>query len=182
MRRCIITSRIRQLVENDPSDVQSLHELVDYYKSLYTMLSAQAMEQVELNVKGDKFLRQYLFDALLTSGAGKVEVRVEDLPDSPYAVCRVEMQEVDYDEQLHHRLFTPLTHDMKYCCRQIVREIGEVTNLHVVGISARSSAAGKLAINRAAQEYGSGESSGVISQKLNPVPIENFSKKIKVKQ
>ena len=139
-------SRIRQLVENDPSDVQSLHELVDYYKSLYTMLSAQAMEQVELNVKNDKFLRQYLFD-LLTSGAGKVEVRVEDLPDSPYAVCRVEMQEVDYDEQLHHRLFTPLTHDMKYLlCRQIVREIGEVTNLRGCGISARSSAAGKLMI------------------------------------
>lgn len=139
-------SRIRQLVENDPSDVQSLHELVDYYKSLYTMLSAQAMEQVELNVNNDKFLRQYLFD-LLTSGAGKVEVRVEDLPDSPYAVCRVEMQEVDYDEQLHHRLFTPLTHDMKYLlCRQIVREIGEVTNLRGCGISARSSAAGKLMI------------------------------------
>lgn len=139
-------SRIRQLVENDPSDVQSLHELVDYYKSLYTMLSAQAMEQVELNVKNDKFLRQYLFD-LLTSGAGIVEVRVEDLPDSPYAVCRVEMQEVDYDEQLHHRLFTPLTHDMKYLvCRQIVREIGEVTNLRGCGISARSSAAGKLMI------------------------------------
>lgn len=139
-------SRIRQLVENDPSDVQSLHELVDYYKSLYTMLSAQAMEQVELNVKNDKFLRQYLFD-LLTSGAVKVEVRVEDLPDSPYAVCRVEMQEVDYDEQLHHRLFTPLTHDLKYLlCRQIVREIGEVTNLRGCGISARSSAAGKLMI------------------------------------
>ena len=139
-------SRIRQLVENDPSDVQSLHELVDYYKSLYTMLSAQAMEQVELNVKNDKFLRQYLFD-LLTSVAGIVEVRVEDLPDSPYAVCRVEMQEVDYDEQLHHRLFTPLTHDMKYLlCRQIVREIGEVTNLRGCGISARSSAAGKLMI------------------------------------
>lgn len=139
-------SRIRQLVENDPSDVQSLHELVDYYKSLYTMLSAQAMEQVELNVMNDKFLRQYLFD-LLTSGAGKVEVRVEDLPDSPYAVCRVEMLEVDYDEQLHHRLFTPLTHDMKYLlCRQIVREIGEVTNLRGCGISARSSAAGKLMI------------------------------------
>lgn len=139
-------SRIRQLVENDPSDVQSLHELVDYYKSLYTMLSAQAMEQVELNVKNDKFLRQYLFD-LLTSGAGKVKIRVEDLPDSPYAVCRVEMQEVDYDEQLHHRLFTPLTHDMKYLlCRQIVREIGEVTNLRGCGISARSSAAGKFMI------------------------------------
>lgn len=139
-------SRIRQLVENDPSDVQSLHELVDYYKSLYTMLSAQAMEQVELNVKNDKFLRQYLFD-LLTSGAGKVEVRVEDLPDSLYAVCRVEMQEVDFDEQLHHRLFTPLTHDMKYLlCRQIVREIGEVTNLRGCGISARSSAADKLMI------------------------------------
>lgn len=139
-------SRIRQLVENDPSDVQSLHELVDYYKSLYTMLSAQAMEQVELNVKNDKFLRQYLFD-LLTSGAGIVEIRVEDLPDSLYAVCRVEMQEVDYDEQLHHRLFTPLTHDMKYLlCRQIVREIGEVTNLRGCGISARSSAAGKLMI------------------------------------
>ena len=139
-------SRIRQLIENDPEDVQSLHELVDYYKSLYTLLSAQAMEQVEYNVKNDKFLRQYLFD-LLTAGVGKVEVRVEDLKDSSYAVCWVEMLEVAYDEQLHHQLFTPLTHDMKYLlCRQIVREIGEVTYLRGCGISAKSSASGKLMI------------------------------------
>mgnify|MGYP002517432228 FL=1 len=139
-------SRIRQLVENDPADVQSLHELVDYYKSLYTMLSAQAMEQVEANVKNDKFLRQYLFD-LLTEGAGKTEVRVDDMPGTPYAVCQVEKGDVAYDAQAHPLLFTPLTSDTKYLlCRQIVREIGEVTNLRGCGISAKASAGGRLVI------------------------------------
>ena len=57
------------------------------------------------------------------------------------------MLEVAYDEQLHHQLFTPLTHEMKYLlCRQIVREIGEVTYLRGCGISAISSASGKLMI------------------------------------
>lgn len=40
-------SRIRQLIDSTPEDVTSLQELVDYYKAIYTMLSAQAMEQVE---------------------------------------------------------------------------------------------------------------------------------------
>ena len=39
--------------------VTSLHELVDYYKSIYNMLSAQAMEQVESTVKCDRDLLNY---------------------------------------------------------------------------------------------------------------------------
>ena len=36
-------SRIRQLIETNPDDVESLRELIEYYKSVYTMLSTQAM-------------------------------------------------------------------------------------------------------------------------------------------
>jgi len=54
---------------------------------------------------------------------------------------------VDYDEKKHPHLFTPLTSDMKYLvARQIVREIGETTNLHGCGIQAKPSENGKLMI------------------------------------
>lgn len=139
-------SRIRQLIENDPEDVQSLHELVDYYKSLFTLLSAQAMEQVEYNVKNDDFLRQYLLE-LLTSGHEHPSVQVDCQPDTPYATCLIELSDVTYDTVLHRNLFTPLTCDVKYLlCRQIVREMGEVTNLRACGISAKESPSGHLLI------------------------------------
>jgi len=143
-------SRIRQLIEDDPADVISLRELVDYYKSLYSMLSMQAMEQVEANVKFDFFLLDYLFD-LLRSVSKQVSRQISVLPttrpNQAYAVCRIEMKDIVYDDTAHHLLFTPLTSDLKFLlCRQIVREIGEVTNLRGCGIQARPSEAGKLMI------------------------------------
>ena len=165
-------SRIRQLIDDNPSDVQSLHELVDYYKELYTMLSAQAMEQVASNLKCDADLLAYL-KKLLTSGAGKCrELVVDNLgagnhamdnrqgsgdtassihdassARSYYGVLSIIHEEVMYQDDLHSRLFTPLTSDMKYLvCRQIVREIGETTNLRGCGIQAKPSDDGHLMI------------------------------------
>ena len=143
-------SRIRQLIEDDPADVTSLRELVDYYKSLYSMLSMQAMEQVEANVKYDSFLLDYLFDLLRSESrqmSKQVSLQPTARPNPAYAVCRIEMKDIVYDDTVHHLLFTPLTSDLKFLlCRQIVREIGEVTNLRGCGIQARSSEAGKLVI------------------------------------
>jgi len=139
-------SRIRQVIDNNPEDVQSLRELVDYYKSLYTMLSAQAMEQVEVNVKFDKSLNEELLDMI--KGKSRAVVTTLSLKqNSPYAVYQVEKTDEMYDERRDSLLFTPLTSDLKcLLCRQIVRELGEVTNLRGCGIQAKSGDKGHLVI------------------------------------
>lgn len=149
-------SRIRQLIEASPDDVASLKELVDYYKSIYLMLSAQAMEQVETNLKCDDALKDYLFrliqetvkDLAKAHGIAITQVKQKiKTVHTAYATCQFVFSELRYDDSLHHRLFTPLTMDMRFLvCRQIVREMGETTNLRGCGIQAKPSGDGFLVI------------------------------------
>lgn len=149
-------SRIRQLIEASPDDVASLKELVDYYKSIYLMLSAQAMEQVENNLKCDAALKDYLFrliqetvkDLAKAHGIAITQVKQEiKTVHTAYATCQFVFSGLKYDDSLHHRLFTPLTVDMRFLvCRQIVREMGETTNLRGCGIQAKPSDDGFLVI------------------------------------
>lgn len=139
-------SRIRQLIDGKPADISPLAELVDYYKSLYAMLSAQAMEQVDSNVRYDRFLNQYLVE-LMRGNSHQCQLGVEANADSAYSLLYLEQQDVKYDAQLHAQLFTPLTSDLRYLlARQIVREIGEVTNLRGSGIRATQGKGGCLRI------------------------------------
>ena len=149
-------SRIRQLIEASPDDVASLKELVDYYKSIYLMLSAQAMEQVETNLKCDAALKDYLFrliqetvkDLAKAHGIAITQVKPEiKSVHTAYATCQFVFPGLRYDDSLHHLLFTPLTVDMRFLvCRQIVREMGETTNLRGCGIQAKPSDEGFLLI------------------------------------
>lgn len=149
-------SRIRQLIEASPDDVASLKELVDYYKSIYLMLSAQAMEQVETNLKCDAALKDYLFrliqetvkDLAKAHGIAITQVKPEiKSVHTAYATCQFIFSGLRYDDSLHHLLFTPLTVDMRFLvCRQIVREMGETTNLRGCGIQAKPSDDGFLLI------------------------------------
>lgn len=149
-------SRIRQLIEASPDDVASLKELVDYYKSIYLMLSAQAMEQVETNLKCDAALKDYLFrliqetvkDLAKAHGIAITQVKQEiKTVHTAYATCQFVFSELRYDDSIHHLLFTPLTVDMRFLvCRQIVREMGETTNLRGCGIQAKPSDDGFLVI------------------------------------
>lgn len=149
-------SRIRQLIEASPDDVASLKELVDYYKSIYLMLSAQAMEQVETNLKCDAALKDYLFrliqetvkDLAKAHGIAITQMKQEiKTVHTAYATCQFVFSGLRYDDSLHHRLFTPLTVDMRFLvCRQIVREMGETTNLRGCGIQAKPSDDGFLVI------------------------------------
>ena len=149
-------SRIRQLIEASPDDVASLKELVDYYKSIYLMLSAQAMEQVETNLKCDEALKDYLFrliqetvkDLAKAHGIAVIQVKPEiKSVHTAYATCLFVFPGLRYDDSLHHLLFTPLTVDMRFLvCRQIVREMGETTNLRGCGIQAKPSDDGFLLI------------------------------------
>ena len=138
-------SRIRQLIDSTPEDVTSLQELVDYYKAIYTMLSAQAMEQVEGTVKCDADLLAYL-RKLITGGVKNFTYQ-ETAASSAYVTCQYILHDIPFDATRHPHLFTPLTSDMKYLvARQIVREIGEATNLRGCGILAKPSSDGKLMI------------------------------------
>ena len=149
-------SRIRQLIEASPDDVASLKELVDYYKSIYLMLSAQAMEQVETNLKCDAALKDYLFrliqetvkDLAKAHGIAITQVKQEiKTVHTAYATCQFVFSGLRYDDSLHHLLFTPLTVDMRFLvCRQIVREMGETTTLRGCGIQAKPSDDGFLVI------------------------------------
>ena len=149
-------SRIRQLIEASPDDVASLKELVDYYKSIYLMLSAQAMEQVETNLKCDAALKDYLFrliqetvkDLAKAHGIAITQVKPEiKSVHTAYATCQFVFPGLRYDDSWHHLLFTPLTVDMRFLvCRQIVREMGETTNLRGCGIQAKPSDDGFLLI------------------------------------
>ena len=138
-------SRIRQLIDSTPEDVTSLQELVDYYKAIYTMLSAQAMEQVEGTVKCDADLLAYL-RKLITGGVKNFTYQ-ETAASSAYVTCQYILHDIPFDTTRHPHLFTPLTSDMKYLvARQIVREIGEATNLRGCGILAKPSSDSKLMI------------------------------------
>ena len=133
-------SRIRQLIDSTPEDVTSLQELVDYYKAIYT-----AMEQVEGTVKCDADLLAYL-RKLITGGVKNFTYQ-ETAASSAYVTCQYILHDIPFDATRHPHLFTPLTSDMKYLvARQIVREIGEATNLRGCGILAKPSSDGKLMI------------------------------------
>lgn len=132
-------SRIRQLIDSNPQDVTALQELVDYYKSLYMMLSMQAMQQVEPHAGYDKMLVAYLFDILKKEGGSTdADIHVEK-EDSKYVVYRMAMPKLHLDTQQCRDLFSQQTVNMKFMlCRQIIREMGEVTNLQALGIDAQT--------------------------------------------
>lgn len=162
-------SRIRQLIETDADDVLSLQELVGYYKELYTMLSAQAMEVVEEHIRYDKEMLPYLH-ALLRKATGEKEIRFEEegmrsddasasdaLPshkettsqsrDSVYSHYLVRLTTMRLTDKECRQLFTPLTSNLDFLlCRQIVREIGEVTNRRGSGIQAELSEDGMVVV------------------------------------
>ena len=109
------------------------------------MLSAQAMEQVEGTVKCDADLLAYL-RKLITGGVKNFTYQ-EASTSSAYVTCQYILHDIPFDATRHPHLFTPLTSDMKYLvARQIVREIGEATNLRGCGILAKPSSDGKLMI------------------------------------
>lgn len=134
-------SRIRQLIDSHPNNFESLAELVNYYKELYTILSAQAMKQVEMGGMAiDASLLHYLFDILRKNGCATVNDVVVDEGDTAYVKVRLPMSKTTLSINELALLFTPLTPQLDFLlCRQIVRDLGEVTNLRACGIVAKSS-------------------------------------------
>jgi len=116
-------SRIRLLIDQD--DMESVDEVVGYYRELYNLLSLQAMTQVErvrLHLKhlehgilGDETLVNYLFDMIK-------RLKPTDISYAPHdgkyieVSCQVEAENC------------PMSRIDYLLCRQIARDHGEATN------------------------------------------------------
>ena len=158
-------SRIRQLIENGGEDLHDMNELVDYYKELYMLLSAQAMRLVEdlryqcrpvplekllgalphINkaegegwyILGDEDLLTYLFDILARLFEGRPVVLTAKDKGARYVVIDLELPNIVYTDEQCRDLFTPTTPNLQfYLCRQIVRDTGEFANARGCGVFA----------------------------------------------
>ena len=139
-------SRIRQLIETNPDDVESLRELIEYYKSVYTMLSTQAMEQAKGMVRLDYHLLELLFEILIAN-TKKCDIRIETTDGNPYAEVYVKQHESAYVSRQITDFFSSTTVDVNYLvARQIAREVGDITNLRGCGLSSTGGSDGSAII------------------------------------
>jgi cell division protein FtsL len=128
-------SRIRQLL--DQGDINSLGEVVGYYRELYGLLSAQSLDQasrfrlhlqpLDHGLLADANLLDYLFNLLKKeSGLKSLHVDYTFSSDGHYVECRVRMPSA----------FTLQSQNISYLlCRQIVRDHGEATSRRACAIT-----------------------------------------------
>lgn len=130
-------SRIRQLIDNPPCNLAALAEVVDYYKALYSILSSQAMRQVDDMVRVDNDMIKYLFEILQKQNGKEKLLWDVQKRDDKYVIISIPMHNNELSELQCQQLFSPVTINVQYLlCRQIVREVGEATNARACGISA----------------------------------------------
>jgi len=142
-------SRILQLV--DTEDVSQLQELVDYYRSLYQILSLQALRQVErikprvspLDFHGykvianDNMLRLMMDILKKQNNRRQPTVSVGPSGDN-YLKVTATMTNITVPEGQPINLFAPSERNIPYLlCRQIMRDLSETTNRRACGIAAR---------------------------------------------
>ena len=158
-------SRIHQLLEDKDQDLQSISELATFYKELYSILSMQAMRQVDsvrlqvsrlmlsdvvecsedISLLGDPDMLRYMF-TILQRQAGQDGIRVSvGAANGQYVDVKVLVMGLSLDERQCHDLFTPSVEHLPYLlCRQIVRDLGDATNARGCGIIASPNPAGTL--------------------------------------
>ena len=143
-------SRLRQLMADTAANLESIRELVSYYRDIHSVLSEQSMRQLAriklrmakvsimgIQLIGDAGLLNYMFDFLLkTSGEKKESVQITELPDG-YVRFSVPMPSMQLTEQQAKDLFNPSSGNFMFMlCRQIVRDHSEYTNRRRCGIEA----------------------------------------------
>ena len=136
-------SRIKQLVDAEEKNLASISEVARYYKQLYAVLSRQAMLQIEKNLKVTPELIKYLLLLLKKiSHETDMHCRMVD-KNTSYIVVEAELPMLQLSADERALLFTPSSVNIEYMvCRQIVREIGDATNLRACGIQARQRVGG----------------------------------------
>lgn len=131
-------SRISRLMEEGCEDnLVAIGEVANYYKQLYSILSQQAMVQLNYELRIDEDILKYLLDMLKKLSkcqAATIEVHERD---DHYVVIKDKLTGVSFTEEQCSNLFTPTSVNIEFMiCRQIVREIGEMTNMRRSGIQA----------------------------------------------
>ena len=153
-------SRIRILVEGKDNNLDSIAELANYYKELYTLLSQQAMRQLDtvkleckkllvnkaLPIKhsegqqngyilADDDMLRYMDEILKKQNGGTQPLYlVRDVNDK-YITIEAQLNGFVMNDA-HPDIFTPNTDNIPFLlCRQIVRDIGECTNARGCGIT-----------------------------------------------
>lgn len=151
-------SRIRQLINNDKHDFAAIKELVAYYKELYGILCEQVQRQVDIaafecrrveiavadnartSVMGDSTLINYLFDIIKHRCGVRQQEMTTTEKDGKYIVIHALCHDKTLTQQRCASLFDPEIDNLPFLiCRQIVREISELTNLHGCGITTECS-------------------------------------------
>ncbi len=145
-------SRIKQMISNKGRNIDELSEVVTYYHDLYAILAEQALRQVPQQ-RVNKDIYTYMLDILKKSNgnnAFSVGQSEKDTHGQPlnnkniFVIVRMAGLDSLTDEQVSN-LFTPYTTDLNMLlCRQIVREMGEATNLRACGIQADRDAQGHV--------------------------------------
>ncbi len=130
-------SRIKQLIDGSDRNLEVISELAGYYKELYSLLSAQALRLIVGQIRLDPDLLNYLFEILQKkNGEKKIIPEIHDKGES-YVFIRIPLEKLDYTGVECRQLFTPLTKDLDFLlCKQIVREVGNLTDLRSCGIEA----------------------------------------------
>lgn len=143
-------SRLRQLMDDTAANIESIRELVSYYRDIHCVLSEQSMRQLSriklrmakvcimgIELVGDAGLLNYMFDFLLkSSGEKKESVEITELSNG-YVRFSVPMPSMKLTQQQAKELFNPSSGNFMYMlCRQIVRDHSEYTNRRRCGIEA----------------------------------------------
>ena len=130
-------SRIKQLIEQENIEIKVVEELLHYYKELYSLFLLQAVSQLRSKMNVDTSTLKYLF-SLIKKINQITTLTIEEEPyGDKYVKVYIELPASNLKEKELKQMFTSETIDIRYLiCRQIIRELGEETNMRAVGIQA----------------------------------------------
>ena len=153
-------SRIRQLLENDGSDMTAISDVAHYYRGLYGILTLQAVRQlsrvglicqpVDVNellsgdnctgcrgakVLGDKTSLTELFHIIRKKSSLKALDVDVFCTDNGYVRFKIRTNLLKNEDSPLPDIFAPKTENIPYfVCRQIVRDNGEASNHRACGM------------------------------------------------
>ena len=130
-------SRIKQLIEQEDIEIKVVEELLHYYKELYSLFLLQAVSQLRSKMNVDTSTLKYLFSLIKKINQITILTIEEEPYDDKYVKVYIELPANNLKEKELKQMFTSETIDIRYLiCRQIIRELGEETNMRAVGIQA----------------------------------------------
>ena len=130
-------SRIKQLIDLGDFDIQTVTDVAQYYKEIYSLLSLQAQRQLDSSFVVDNNIIDYLFVLLKKlSQAQNIDINAKNV-DNVYSDIEVVLYNYPLTDSQASLLFTSSSVNIDFMlCRQILREMGDNNNLRACGIMA----------------------------------------------